>query len=84
MIERAPAFEIGVVISESGSLFNHLLLKMQFFMSFVPFMLFLFRLLESQPPIGVLQPHRNSNLDRHIDCIYPRREWKPKDDALHP
>ena len=64
MIERAPEFEIGVVISESGSLFNHLLLKVQFFMSFVPFMLFLFRLLERQASIGALR-------------VTPKRQRRP-------
>jgi hypothetical protein len=40
MIERAPRFQIGALISESRSRFNHL--PLQFFLPFVPFMLFLF------------------------------------------
>ena len=51
MIEKAPGFEIGAVISASGSLFNHLLL--QFFLPFVPFMSFLFRLFRNRPSAGV-------------------------------
>jgi len=43
MIEKAPGFEIGALISRSRSLFNYLQLPLPFFMSFVPFLLFLFR-----------------------------------------
>ena len=54
MIENAPGFEIGALTCESGSPFNHLPLQLSFFLSFVPFMSFLFRLLEtvSQPELG--------------------------------
>jgi hypothetical protein len=52
MIERALWVRDRALISESGSPFNPLLLKLPFFMPFVPFMLFLFRLLESQTTSG--------------------------------
>jgi hypothetical protein len=42
MIEKAPGFEIGALISASGSLSDHL--QLQFFMSFMLFMSFLFRI----------------------------------------
>ena len=64
MIERAPGFEIGALISESGSLFNHFAVAVQVrrdgaslrsdaFMSFMFFMSFLFRLLRNRPPRGI-------------------------------
>jgi hypothetical protein len=44
MIEKAPGFEIAALISDPGSLLNHL--QLQFFMLLMSFMPFLFRLLE--------------------------------------
>jgi len=51
MIEKAPGFEIGALISGSRSRFNHL--QLQFFLSFVPFMSFLFRLFGKPAVHGV-------------------------------
>ena len=42
------------MISESGSLVNHLLLQLPFFLSFVPFMSFLFRLFRNRLRAGRL------------------------------
>ena len=45
MIEKAPGFKDRRTDLELGSPFNHLLLQLQFFMSFMLFMSFLFQLL---------------------------------------
>ena len=47
MIEKAPGFRDWRARSRPGSLFD--LLLFPFFMPFVPFVLFLFRLLETVP-----------------------------------
>jgi hypothetical protein len=62
VIETASGFRDQRADLEPESLFNHLLLLFRSgeasissgsFLSFVPFMLFLFRLLESPPTVGV-------------------------------
>jgi hypothetical protein len=70
MIEKAPGFEIGAMISQSGSLFNHFAVAVHVrrteasmpagsFSPFVPFMSFLFRLLESLTTSGAQNAARN-------------------------
>jgi len=72
-IEKAPGFEIGALISGSGSFFNLLLFQVRrgdfnalgVLLVLLPFLPFLFRPLESQSNIGVQpSPHRDSGYTR--------------------
>jgi hypothetical protein len=65
MIEKAPGFTDQRTNLEPGSLFNPLLLLLQFFMSFMSFMLFQFRLL-GKPALHRSSPgHTVTRIEKH-------------------